>query len=96
MDSWTFNLKYFFPSLFLISRPSLVDVQAEVVNALAFVHSGEERQEEADEFFLDYQLRRDFRLISTHLGYRFTDLLRCGAGGKGGDVGLQPLLLFYI
>ena len=80
----------------LISHPSLVDVQAEVVDAFALFQSGEKRQEEADELFLSYQFHRDFRFVGAHLGDRFAYLLCRGAGGKCGDADLQPLFLFYI
>lgn len=96
LDNWACILESFFLSVFPVSRPRVVDVEAEVVDALAFLQTDEEGQEEADELFLDYEFRRDLRLVGTHLGDRLAHLPRRGAGGECGDVGWQLPLLFYI
>lgn len=82
--------------LLLTAVPGIVDVDAQVVDAFAFVYSGEERQEETDKLFFGNQVGIQLGLVGAHVCHGFAHLLRRGAGGKDGDIGLQAFLLFYI
>lgn len=110
MDSWTFIIGYFavyyrivgqlsyvwFSELPFAVHPRIVDVHPQIVNALAFLQTDKERQEEADKFFFHNQFAVQLRFIGTHLCHGFARLLRGRTSGKGSGVCLQGFFLVYI